>query len=112
MDKPEIYIAMLGSAEGKPCHRVFDMTNAKGFYGPGAPYNAFAGWDASRWLATFIVPEDDEVEKRKATLDDPLDKLDGLKQDEWTNLREREGGYENRYPEVGRLVAQSDYVEE
>lgn len=95
---------MKGTYEGEPCHRVFDMSAAKNFYGPDGPYNAFAGWDASRWLASFTVPEDDEIQAREKTLDEPLDKLSDLKPDEWTNLKEREASYENKYPEVGRLV--------
>ncbi|KAF4523698.1 hypothetical protein B566_EDAN011562 [Ephemera danica] len=35
--------------------KVFDVTRGRQFYGPGAPYSAFGGRDASRGLATFSV---------------------------------------------------------
>ena len=44
-----ILIAVLG--------KVFDVSNSRQFYGPGGPYAAFGGRDASRALATFAIED-------------------------------------------------------
>ncbi|XP_068214252.1 membrane-associated progesterone receptor component 1 isoform X2 [Palaemon carinicauda] len=49
-----------GSGEhGRICvavnSKIFDVTRGKKSYGPGGPYSAFAGHDATRALATFSI---------------------------------------------------------
>lgn len=61
--------------------KVFDVSIASDFYGPGGPYSVFAGRDASRALATFSV----DSSQFKDTYDDLSDlrpsQMDSIK--EW-----------------------------
>ncbi|KAK2172089.1 hypothetical protein NP493_994g02027 [Ridgeia piscesae] len=61
-----IYVAING--------KIFDVTEkGKQFYGPGGPYAAFAGHDASRGLATMTMgvkdDKDDLSDLTKAQMD-------------------------------------------
>lgn len=87
-----IYFAVRG--------RVFDVTYGRQFYGPGGPYENFAGRDASRGLACGSFDED----MLTKDLDGPLDKLDDLGPDEWAAMRDWEDQFESKYLVVGRLV--------
>ena len=62
--------------------RVFDVSAAHQFYGPGGPYSVFAGRDASRALATFSV----EPDQFKETYDD----LSDLKPSQMDQVKEWE----------------------
>ncbi|KAJ2031916.1 Dihydrodipicolinate synthase [Coemansia sp. S16] len=78
---------------------VYDVSKARGFYGPEGPYANFAGRDASRGLAlgkfnTDILTDiDDPID----TLED-LDKADNEALDEWATF------FAGKYVPVGRLV--------
>lgn len=74
--------------------KVFDVTKGKHFYGPGGPYHAFAGHDASRGLATF------SVESPKEEYDD----LSDLNPMQMESVREWEMQFTEKYHYVGRLL--------
>jgi membrane-associated progesterone receptor component len=63
--------------------KVFDVSQAHDFYGPGGPYSVFAGRDASRALATFSV---DASQFKDGEYDD----LSGLKPSELESVKEWE----------------------
>ncbi|KAL8865980.1 MAG: hypothetical protein Q9174_006574 [Haloplaca sp. 1 TL-2023] len=91
-----VYLAVNG--------KVFDVSSGRNFYGPGGPYENFAGRDASRGLACGSFDED----MLTKDLDGPLDDLKGLGDEEWEAMR----GWEERFSEkclvVGKLVAVGD----
>lgn len=74
---------------------VYDVTKGKRFYGPGGPYAAFGGRDASRGLATFSVTSNDKAE---------YDDLSDLTQMEMESVREWEAQFKEKYILVGRLL--------
>ncbi|ERL94417.1 membrane-associated progesterone receptor component 1 [Dendroctonus ponderosae] len=74
--------------------RVYDVTKGKRFYGPGGPYAAFAGRDASRGLATFNVTAGG----------DQYDDLSDLSTLEMDSVREWETQFNEKYDYVGRLL--------
>lgn len=91
-----VYIAVRG--------KVFDVTPGRHFYGPGGPYENFAGRDASRGLACNSFDED----MLTKDLEGPLDTLDGLGSDEMESLQGWEERFSEKYLVVGRLVAVGD----
>lgn len=74
---------------------VYDVTKGKRFYGPGGPYAAFGGRDASRGLATFSVTSSDKAE---------YDDLSDLTPMEMESVREWEMQFKEKYILVGRLL--------
>jgi membrane-associated progesterone receptor component len=88
-----VYLAVRG--------KVFDVTSGKNFYGPGGPYENFAGKDASRGLACGSF----DAEMLTKDLQGPLDNLEGLSQEELNALQDWENRFVEKYLVVGRLMA-------
>lgn len=88
-----VYLAVRG--------RVFDVSPGRNFYGPGGPYENFAGRDASRGLAKGSF----DAEMLTENLEGPLDELKDLNSDELEALKGWEERFEEKYLVVGRLVA-------
>ena len=91
-----VYLAVRG--------HVFDVTPGRNFYGPGGPYENFAGRDASRGLACGSFDED----MLTKNLEGPLDDLKDLGPDEMEALRGWEERFNEKYLIVGKLVSVSD----
>lgn len=94
-DRPEVYLAVLGE--------VYDVSKGRTFYGPGGPYENFAGRDASRGLAKGSF--DAEM---LTDLDKPIDKLDDLTEEEKTAVKDWKAHFDGKYLVVGRLVENGD----
>ncbi|XP_011158769.1 membrane-associated progesterone receptor component 1 [Solenopsis invicta] len=73
---------------------VYDVTRGARFYGPGGPYEAFGGRDASRALARFAVDA--------AT--DKYDDLSDLNTTEMNSIKEWEEQFKERYDYIGKLL--------
>ncbi|KAA6416186.1 MAG: cytochrome b5 [Lasallia pustulata] len=80
--------------------RVFDVTSGRNFYGPGGPYENFAGRDASRGLAYGSFDED----MLTKNLNGPLDDLHDLDDDQKQALNDWEERFTEKYLVVGKLV--------
>lgn len=89
-DDPKIFIAVR--------NRVFNVSMGAAFYGPGGPYENFAGRDASRGLAKNSFELD-----CLTPIDQPIDSLKDLTTDEVESLDSWEEHFENKYPVVGTL---------
>ncbi|MCJ1312364.1 hypothetical protein MMC25_006038 [Agyrium rufum] len=79
---------------------VFDVSSGRHFYGPGGPYENFAGRDASRGLACGSF-DDDMLTK---DLHGPLDDLRGLDDEQMAAMRDWEDRFREKYLVVGKLV--------
>ncbi|XP_045763338.1 membrane-associated progesterone receptor component 1 [Maniola jurtina] len=73
---------------------IFDATRGRRFYGPGGPYAAFGGKDASRGLATFSVTSSDKE----------YDDLSDLNSMEMDSVKEWEAQFREKYDLVGKLL--------
>ncbi|XP_075972646.1 membrane-associated progesterone receptor component 1-like [Anticarsia gemmatalis] len=73
---------------------IFDVTAGKRFYGPGGPYAAFAGRDATRGLATGQV----------AGSETDYDDCSDLGPEEIEAAKEWEEQFKGKYDIVGRLL--------
>lgn len=80
--------------------KVFDVSSGRNFYGPGGPYNNFAGRDASRGLACGSFDESMLTKDLQA----PLDKLEDLDAEQMDALRGWEERFNEKYLVVGKLV--------
>ena len=92
--------------EGRPVYlavrgQVFDVSSGRNFYGPGGPYENFAGRDASRGLACGSFDED----MLTKDLEGPLDDLNGLGDEEMESLKGWEERFQEKYLIVGNLVS-------
>ncbi|POS82655.1 hypothetical protein EPUL_006567 [Erysiphe pulchra] len=95
-----VYIAVRGN--------VFDVSLGRSFYGPGGPYENFAGRDASRGLAKGSFEEDVLTKDLEA----PLDTLSDLTADELEALQGWEDKFNQKYLVVGRLISVDDEKKE
>ena len=91
---------------GKPIYfavrgRVFDVTPGANFYGPGGPYENFAGRDASRGLACGSF----DASMLTEDLEGELDTLGDLSDEQREALAGWEERFLEKYAVVGELVA-------
>ncbi|XP_038213171.1 membrane-associated progesterone receptor component 1-like [Zerene cesonia] len=73
---------------------IFDVTRGRRFYGPGGPYSAFGGKDATRGFATFSVTSSDKE----------YDDLSDLNSMQMESIKEWEAQFREKYDLVGRLL--------
>jgi membrane-associated progesterone receptor component len=81
--------------------KVYDVTPGRNFYGPGGPYENFAGRDATRGLACQSFDED----MLTKDLDGPLDDCGDLDPEQRDNLN----GWIERFEEKVRIYALEPY---
>lgn len=84
---------------------VFDVSRGRNFYGPGGPYENFAGRDASRGLACGSFDED----MLTKDLDGPLDTLADLGAEEMEALKGWEERFTEKYDIIGKFVSMKEF---
>jgi membrane-associated progesterone receptor component len=72
---------------------VYDVTHGRDYYGPGGPYEMFAGKDCTRALAKVSFEAELFTGEIAGLEQDELDKLE-----EWIEM------FEAKYRRVGRLI--------
>ncbi|OQU95528.1 Cytochrome b5-like Heme/Steroid binding domain-containing protein [Cladophialophora immunda] len=91
-DNSPVYLAVRG--------KVYDVSSGRNFYGPGGPYENFAGRDATRGLACQSFDE----EMLTKDLDGPLDPCDDLTPEQVDNLNGWIERFDEKYLVVGKLL--------
>lgn len=81
--------------------KVYDVTPGRNFYGPGGPYENFAGRDATRGLACQSFDED----MLTKDLEGPLDDCNDLTSEQIENLHGWIERFDEKYLVVGKLTA-------
>ncbi|KAG7159427.1 membrane-associated progesterone receptor component 1-like isoform X2 [Homarus americanus] len=103
MKRQDMNLAQLKQYDGTGEHgrvcvavngKVFDVTRGKKFYGPGGPYAAFAGHDATRALATFSVND----------VKEEYDDLSDLSSMQMDSVREWEMQFTEKYDYIGKFL--------
>ncbi|KAK5035967.1 Dihydrodipicolinate synthase [Exophiala sideris] len=92
-DNAPVYLAVRG--------KVYDVSSGRNFYGPGGPYENFAGRDATRGLACQSFDED----MLTKDLDGPLDTCEDLTPEQIENLKGWIERFDEKYLVVGKLMA-------
>lgn len=78
---------------------MYDCSSARQFYGPGSPYEVFAGKEATRCLAKMIIGADEANAGWGNLSDENLSTLN-----DWIEK------YEAKYPVVGHFVPDPDFI--
>ncbi|KHJ81307.1 cytochrome b5-like Heme/Steroid binding domain protein [Oesophagostomum dentatum] len=82
---------------------IYDVSRGHTFYGPGGPYGALAGRDATRALGTMNVKD----------VKDEWDDHEDMPNDQKETADEWEASFKYKYPTVGKLIkdgaARADY---
>ncbi|VDO36664.1 unnamed protein product [Haemonchus placei] len=77
---------------------IYDVSRGRNFYGPGGPYSAFAGRDATRALSTMDVKD----------VRDEWDDHEDFTADQKDSALEWETSLKTKYPAVGKLIKDGD----
>merc|ERR1711868_58590 len=93
-DEQKICLAIKGE--------IFDVTRGRNFYGPGGPYDVFAGREASRAFANFSTDE----EMLKMEKDD----LSDLNAGQISQLEDWYMSISSKYDKVGKVLYEDDEV--
>mmetsp|Transcript_24987 Transcript_24987/g.62764 ORF Transcript_24987/g.62764 Transcript_24987/m.62764 type:complete len:185 (-) Transcript_24987:48-602(-) len=78
---------------------IYDVSQGRSFYGPGAPYHLFTGTDASRALALTSTDPKDVSSDISDLSGDELETLDN-----WISL------FKSKYPVVGNVITSESAV--